>query len=259
MIAGLSAWSVKFHVQRIAPKTGPTLTAGIILGAWREAPDCERHDVFGAFRMRVIAGRALVILEPFALFSLIMAYIWALRAIYPYLWILILGPMLLSHVLRRETPVRLGFGTHNLLPLVRKCTPLLGLLLLVFASCGILFRTVRPVGTGGAVAALAVYLPWGLMQQYMLNGYFLNRFGAVLPSRTAALVAAALFCAAHLPNWFLMCVTFPGGYCAARVYQRCRNLYLLGLAHALAGFLIFLFVPDSISHHLRVGPAWFNG
>jgi membrane protease YdiL (CAAX protease family) len=200
----------------------------------------------------------LAILEPLAVFGLIMAYIWALRAICPNFWMAILGLMLLSHLLRRETPGMLGFGTRNLRSPARELAPAVAFLVLLMASCGILLHTVRPVSLEGAIAALAVYLPWGLLQQYILNGYCLNRFGSVLAPRAAALVTAALFCAAHAPNWFLMSVTFPGGYYATRVYQRCRNVYLLGLAHAIAGFLIFLLVPDSISHHLRVGPAWFT-
>ena len=55
-----------------------------------------------------------------------------------------------------------------------------------------------------------------------------------------------------------MGVTFLFGYCSARIYRRYRNLYFLGMAHATVGFLLFLVVPDSISRHLKVGPAWFK-
>ena len=70
--------------------------------------------------------------------------------------------------------------------------------------------------------------------------------------------AALLFCAAHAPNPFLMAVTLPLGWCATLLYRRTHNLYLLGIAHAVIGLLLFLVVPDSISHHLRVGPGWFR-
>jgi len=202
--------------------------------------------------------RKLAILEPLAVFGLIVAYIWGLRAMYPNLWMAILGLMLLSHLLRGESPGMLGFGMRNLQGVMRELAPLLAFLALLMLACGILLRTIRPISLDGAVAALAAYLPWGLLQQYILNGYFLNRFDAVLSPRAAAMIKATLFCAAHAPNWFLMSVTFLGGYWATRVYQRRRNLYVMGLAHAIAGFLLFLVVPDSISHHLRVGPAWFS-
>jgi hypothetical protein len=48
------------------------------------------------------------------------------------------------------------------------------------------------------------------------------------------------------------------GYASARIYHRYRNLYFLGMAHAAVGFLLFLLIPDSISRHLNVGPAWFK-
>jgi membrane protease YdiL (CAAX protease family) len=96
------------------------------------------------------------------------------------------------------------------------------------------------------------------LQQYILNGYFLNRFDALFSSRAASLTTAALFGVAHTPNWFLMSVTFVGGYYSTLFYRQHRCLYVLGLAHGLIGFLIFLVVPDSLTHHLRVGPGWFR-
>jgi membrane protease YdiL (CAAX protease family) len=55
-----------------------------------------------------------------------------------------------------------------------------------------------------------------------------------------------------------MLVAFPAGYCSTLLYRRYRNLYILGLAHATVGFLLFLVVPDSVTHHLKVGPGWFG-
>jgi membrane protease YdiL (CAAX protease family) len=55
-----------------------------------------------------------------------------------------------------------------------------------------------------------------------------------------------------------MAVTLAGGLICTHIYQRRRNLYALGLAHGALGFLLYLVVPDSISHHLRVGWSWFG-
>ena len=97
-----------------------------------------------------------------------------------------------------------------------------------------------------------------MFQQYLLNAYFVNR---LLPgagsSAQAAAWGAGCFACAHTPNWFLMIVAFAMGYCAARVWIRYRNLYFLGVAHGAIGSLLYLVVPDSISHHLVVGPGWF--
>ena len=48
------------------------------------------------------------------------------------------------------------------------------------------------------------------------------------------------------------------GYCCTLIYRKYKNLYFLGIAHATVGVLLLLVVPDSISHHLTVGPGWFR-
>jgi Type II CAAX prenyl endopeptidase Rce1-like len=199
--------------------------------------------------------RTLAILEPLILFGLVMLYIWELRAAHPRLWTAILGLMLLSHFFHRDGYSSVGLARCRLQDL-KELGPALASVGLLMAASGLLMGTVRPIRFGEAVLALAAYLPWGLLQQCILNGYFLNRFDALLSARAASLAAAALFCIAHTPNWFLMPVTFVGGYYSTRVYRQHRCLYVLGMAHALIGFLIFLVVPDSITHHLRVGPGW---
>jgi hypothetical protein len=45
------------------------------------------------------------------------------------------------------------------------------------------------------------------------------------------------------------------GVLAAFIYRRYRNLLFLAVAHALIGTTLWLVVPDSVSHHLRVGPG----
>lgn len=193
-------------------------------------------------------------------FALILLYIWWLRFRYPYSWIPILFLILVSHAARREGLVRLGFhwaGTAH--AFVELSAPLAFVGLAVLAT-GFLCRTIRNVSWEGAFFSLAMYFGWGLFQQYLLNAYFVNRIAAWLPDRVGAVpaLAAALFALAHLPNWFLMLVTFAGGYVCARIYLKYRNLYFLGVAHGIVGFLIYLAAPDTISHHLYVGPKWFS-
>jgi len=197
-------------------------------------------------------------LEPVLMFGLIVAYIWKLRFVYPGCWIAIPLLMALSHLLRREKPRELGFRVDHLTDHMKRFAPLLMLLVLALAAGGGWFHTFRRIDFEGMLFSLAAYLPWGLAQEYALNGYFVNRFDAVLSRRTASVVTAVLFCAAHAPNYFLMVVTLPLAWCATLVYRRTRNLYLLGLAHAIIGLMLFLVVPDSVSHHLRVGPGFFK-
>ena len=142
---------------------------------------------------------------------------------------------------------------------MRKFGPVLLGLALALVGLGIWLGTIYRMGWEQALGSFALYLPWGLYQQYLLNGYFLKRIEMALPSSTAGIVVAVLFCAVHTPNWFLMLVTLVAGYGAVWIYRRHRNLYFLGLAHALIGTLLFVVVPDSVSHRLRVGPTWSTG
>jgi membrane protease YdiL (CAAX protease family) len=190
-------------------------------------------------------------------YAMIVAYIWNLRYSHGGAWLWILGLMLLSHLVRRESASSLGFRTRGVGECWREIGPVLAFLTLLMLASGTLLHTMRPIGVGMALASWLVYAPWGVFQQYVLNGYFLNRFHAVLGRRAASLISAALFCGVHAPNWFLMLVAFPAGYCCTRIYWKYRNLYVLGLLHATVGFLLFLVVPDSVSHHLKVGPGWF--
>ena len=192
------------------------------------------------------------------MYVMIMAYIWSLRSNHRGAWVVIPLLMVLSHLVRREHADGLGFHTRNLAECWREIAPALAFLSLLMLACGILLQTTRPIGVDAALGSWAAYVPWGVSQQYALNGYYLNRFRGALENRAASLISAALFCGVHTPNLFLMAVAFPAGYCATRIYWRYRNLYFLGLAHATVGFLLFLVVPDSISHHLRVGPGWFG-
>lgn len=199
--------------------------------------------------------RKLALLEPASVFVFLMVYIWLLRFAHPHLWIAILVCMLLSHLVHGESPRMLGFGRRSLRECAHRFAPPLAILSLVMVAAGLLLHTTRRIAFDQAFLALAAYLPWGLSQQYMLNGYFLNRFDKSLAPRPAGWLTALLFAAAHTPNWFLMAIALAGGWCAIQVYRRHRNLYFLGIAHAAVGFLLYVTVPDSISHHLDVGPG----
>lgn len=205
-----------------------------------------------------MTARKLVFLEPLLIFSIIMLYIWKLRFVHPWLWVVALAPVLLSHLIRRERPPALGFRLDHLGACLRRFGPALLSLAVTLGIAGFLLGTIRPMGWEQVCLGIGLYLPWGLFQQYLMNGYFLKRFETALSPRSAGMLTAALFSAVHSPNWFLMLVTPVAGYFAIQVYRRYTNLYFLGLAHAVIGFLLFLVVPDSVSHHLNVGPGWLH-
>ena len=62
--------------------------------------------------------------------------------------------------------------------------------------------------------AWAAYLPWGLLQQYVLNGYFLNRLETLVSRQRGAGDLGGAVLRRASPNWFLMAVTLVAGYFA---------------------------------------------
>ena len=103
------------------------------------------------------------------------------------------------------------------------------------------------------------YLIWAVMQQFLLQIYFLLRLMRLLPGRVAPVVAAAgLFSLAHLPNPVLAPVTLVWGIAACVLFLRYRSVYALGLAHGILGLCVAVIVPDSIQHHMRVGIGYYR-
>ncbi|MGB8507635.1 MAG: CPBP family intramembrane glutamic endopeptidase, partial [Pyrinomonadaceae bacterium] len=100
---------------------------------------------------------------------------------------------------------------------------------------------------------------WGLLQQYILQG-FVNRRAVLIWGRgwRSILFVAIIFAALHLPNPWLTSVTFAGGLVWAAVYQRAPNLFALGLSHALMTWVLVSTVPPSALHSLRVGFNYFR-
>jgi hypothetical protein len=199
--------------------------------------------------------RKLSLIEPLAVFAAIMAYIWLIRFAHPWFVVPIIPAVLFSHFARNERARSLGFRIGQLRECIRRFGPALVALVLVMLAGGRLLGTIRPIGLYRAALGLALYLPWGLFQQYLLNGYFLKRFDTALPPRASDATAAALFSVVHCPNWFLMLLTPLAGYASIQIYRRHKNLYFLGVAHATIGFLLFMVLPDTVIHHLNVGPA----
>ncbi len=103
------------------------------------------------------------------------------------------------------------------------------------------------------------YVVWALMQQFMLQDFFLTRLLRIAPTRAAAvIVAGLLFAVAHLPNPLLVVATLVWGIVACALFLRYRNLYVLGLAHAILGMCIAVTVPNAVHHQMRVGLGYLQ-
>ncbi|HEU4641463.1 MAG TPA: CPBP family glutamic-type intramembrane protease [Gemmatimonadaceae bacterium] len=195
--------------------------------------------------------------EAASVFAGIMLYIWWLQPRAKGSWLALLLLAAGSHAARGEHPAALGFRGHNFAACARAVAPALLAAAALLLAVGVAAGSVKELPPPRAIAFVLYYCIWGLVQQYALNGYFLNRIAAAWEEPDAPavpLLAAALFAAAHVPNLYLMAVTLVAGYICARVYLAYRNLYVLGIAHGLLGSVLYYVTPLAISHRFYVGP-----
>ena|SRR5579859_3895381 len=115
-----------------------------------------------------------------------------------------------------------------------------------------LFGAARPVTHSSG------YAVWAVFQQFILQSYFFLRLERLISTRFAALCSAGLFCLVHIPNPVLLVVCLFAGWLACEVFRRHRNIYALGVAHAILGLTIALTVPDHIQRHMRVGIGYYR-
>jgi hypothetical protein len=103
------------------------------------------------------------------------------------------------------------------------------------------------------------YALWAFAQQILLQDFFLRRMlRLVSREAVAVLVAAGIFSLAHLPNPILTVVTFLWGWIACTIFLRYRNLYPLGVAHALLGITMAIAIPGPVIRNMRVGLGYLT-
>ena len=93
---------------------------------------------------------------------------------------------------------------------------------------------------------------WGGAQQFVLQTVILRESQAVV-RRGATILAAAIFASLHLPNPFLVIVTFAGGLAWCGIYARYPNIVPLALSHATATVIILMSFNRDITGALRTG------
>ena len=104
-----------------------------------------------------------------------------------------------------------------------------------------------------------VYAVWALVQQFIAQSFFFIRFERLLGSGPKAVLATALlFGAVHTPNWVLLVCTAVMGLIFAEIFRRYRNIYCLGLAHAMLGLAVAMALPNALHHQMNVGLAYLH-
>ena len=205
-----------------------------------------------------VSGSTRVHLRPLAevlgFFAAIMVYIWVLRTYASWTVFILFAFLICSHLRQGESIAAIGLGGQNAFRSARLLAPYLIVVLAGIILCGAIFGSFRNVSLGYGLTRLALYVGWGLFQQYMLNGYFARRIEAALPQSaplTIAFITSVIFALAHLPNMPLMAFTFLAGLASVLVYLRYRNIYFLGFAHGTIGLVMIYSLPFS----MRIGPG----
>lgn len=218
----------------------------------------------------IIGDRALASWEIASVVSSILIAEWILSAVIGrskavvaipigLAFVLIIG----SHRLRGETLRDIGFRIDNFFRASKLLVVPMFVTALVCLLAGWLFggqinflrwHTGRPI-----VAQLVLGFGWGLVQQYVLQG-FINRRAEIIWGQNwlSVLLVAVIFGALHLPNPWLSFVTFAGGAIWAAVYQRAPNLFALAVSHSLMTWVLVSTLPATALNHLRIGFKYFG-
>ena len=89
---------------------------------------------------------------------------------------------------------------------------------------------------------LLLYPFWGMLQQLLFQGVFLENLTR-LGLRTSAIpLSATFYSSVHWPSPFMLTVTFGGGLLLAWVYYYRRNIIPIGIAHGILGALLYYVV-----------------
>jgi hypothetical protein len=104
---------------------------------------------------------------------------------------------------------------------------------------------------------LGVFALIGTLQQYLLLAHLWRSAADLWPQKgVSQLAAAMIFALLHLPNPFLMVVTFAGALAACAIYRRAPNILALGLGHGCLSFALYYGLPRAVTGALRVGPMF---
>jgi hypothetical protein len=200
------------------------------------------------------------LVEALAFAAFIAWYIWKLQAEWPPAWWVILSWLLISVLIRHDTPKTLGWRADNLWSASRRAAVFFGVATALLVAVGLLLgmahrapqHLLEPRRFGG-------YLAFCLLQQVGLNSYLTNRFlGFFQQPWQAAALAGAVFGALHWPNPVLVALTLVGGVGMAWLFAKERNILPLVLGQALLGALVWWAFPLAWHHSMRVGPGYYT-
>jgi hypothetical protein len=192
-------------------------------------------------------------------FTLIVLILWTPRPAQGWLSLVALGWILGSTFLVPENrrAVELGLGNFRRSLWVIVTALLLAVVQILFARHE---QTLHPPFANGIVhARIWGYVIWSFLQQFILQNYFLLRLLRICRKPWIAVaISGSLFAFAHVPNPVLMAATLLWGVAACALFLRYRDLYSLGVAHAVFGLTLAICVPAAVHHNMRVGIGYLR-
>lgn len=192
-------------------------------------------------------------------YGLILATIWAPRPYQQWLWWIASSWVALTTIVSFPGWAAMGFRRGGFLQSLWVVFAA-GIVCASAVTVAVHLDTLRhPVSTRSWVMTFGGYTVWSFVQQFLLQGYFLFRFLRLLPRREwAAVAAAGIFAAAHLPNPILTPITFIWGLAACFVFLRFRNVFPLAVAHAILGITVAITIPGPVVRNMRVGLGYLR-
>jgi hypothetical protein len=198
--------------------------------------------------------------EVLIVFSGIVVFIWRLQFVFPdFAWFL-LGFIVLTFFIHRDSLQNLGLGSHGFIPGMKAVLGPTLIISIALVLSGIAFGTFTAgISNWNKLSGLGRYFAWCLFQEFGLQSFFTNRIIQILkdPKKTAW-ISGTIFAAFHIPNPVLIPLTFFGGIILTRVFIKNRNLLPLAFAQAIVGALASAAIPVSWHHGLRVGPGYYQ-
>jgi membrane protease YdiL (CAAX protease family) len=192
---------------------------------------------------------------------LVTSFIWIGRhafagskVVFAVLLILIL---LWSHRRRGDSLRAIGFRLDTAPRTVLSFAPIAIAIITLTLAVGLWMHSLRFPPIPAALYTLAKLLLFGIAQQYVLLGFYHRGIARLVPAPLAAvLITALLFAAFHVPNPFLMVVTFFAAVIATLIYRYSPNLWVNGITHGIVSFALYYSLPVSVTGGLRVGPEY---
>ena len=205
-------------------------------------------------------GRTWYLVEALGFTALVGLYIWRLQAASARSWWVIAAWMVISAVLRRDTPKTLGWRADNLWAAARKAVPFFAVASLGICGAGLFLGMLQRLPAHLVEPRrFTGYLAFCLLQQVALNSFLTNRLlGYFEKAWQAALMAGVLFAVLHWPNPVLVPLTLVGGVGMAWLFARERNILPLALGQAVLGALVWWAFPLAWHHSMRVGPGYWT-